>query len=101
VRIALEIQRHSGNETRRVTPGDGCGVVDGACPGCGAEPFRVLGCEIEPLSARGFCSGGVSACCRQNVGYLRAEPETIFGTEEDRAVLEFGRARVYGGGLRP
>lgn len=100
MKVTLSIQRLSGNETRAVTPGDLFGTAEGRCPGCGSEPFHVVGTEIEKSEA-GIVAGGVSVCCRQNVGYLYAEPETLFGTEEDRAVLSFGRARVYGGGIRP
>jgi hypothetical protein len=34
--------------------------------------------------------------CNDPVGWVYSERNTIFGVEEDRAVLEFGRARVYG-----
>ncbi len=102
MRVTLEIQRHSGNETRLVTPGELFGIAEGLCPGCGATPFKVVGGEVIGASTAGMrVAGGVSLCCRQNVGYLRAEPETLFGAEEDRAVLAVGRARVYGGGIRP
>ncbi len=100
MRVTLEIQRYSGNETRSVTPGDLFGVAEGACPGCGTVPFKVVGTCIEDHGENGSLAGGVSVCCRQNVGYLRAEPETIFGKEEDDAVLMHGRARVYGNWTR-
>lgn len=38
--------------------------------------------------------------CRRVVGRLVVEVSTLFGIHEDDAVLAFGRARVYGGGLR-
>jgi hypothetical protein len=100
VRVTLEIQRHSGNETRSVTPGELFGTAEGLCPGCGSAPFRVSGTRIEDYGEHGCLAGAVSVCCQQNVGYLRAEPETLFGREEDEAVLLHGRARVYGGTVR-
>lgn len=33
--------------------------------------------------------------CRRVVGRMVVEVDTFFGLEEDRAVLEFGRCRVY------
>jgi hypothetical protein len=37
----------------------------------------------------------VALCCRRPVGQLLAKVSTIFGIDEDRAVLTDGRCRVY------
>jgi len=101
VRVTLEIQRLGGVDERRVDPGEIFGIAEGLCPGCGTTPFRVQGLGLEGDAEHGYRAGGVSVCCQQNVGWIYAVPETLFGSEEDRAVLSFGRARVYGGGIRP
>lgn len=79
------------------TPEDGSpdASVPGVCPGCGAGEFRVRGegCHIAE-DDRAYESKARAACCAAIVGVLRAEPGTIFGLTEDRAVLH-GRPRVY------
>jgi hypothetical protein len=101
VRCWLESQRSGGIERRDIKPENDVGVAEGACPGCGANPFLVQGHGIEAVGGGVYRAGGTAKCCGDSVGYLYAEEQTIFGAEEDRAVIEFGRARVYGGGLRP
>lgn len=94
----LEIERHSGNERRVVgtdPAGSRVGIAEGACPGCGITPFRVVGAGLFRIP-RGWKSGGKCVGCGDNVGWIVAEADTIFGAEEDRNVLEHGRARVYG-----
>jgi len=41
----LEISRSTGIDVRQIrqSPGTTVGVADGACPGCGTEPFLVQG----------------------------------------------------------
>lgn len=90
----LEIQRTSGIDRRSITPSDHFGTVEGACPNCGADLFRVQGVASR-LDSQTMRSGGVALCCGDHVGWIFAERETIFGAEEDRAVLEFARCRVY------
>jgi hypothetical protein len=96
--IRLEIQRLSGNELRDVTRD---GLVTGACPGCDSEPFLVTAVPIPAGTCRAIGDtadyGSVCRACGDHVGYIRVEASTIFGREEDRAVLEHGRARVYHG----
>lgn len=96
--VYLEIERHSGNERRGIKTDPGgsqAGLVEGACPGCGVEPFLVVGAGLI-REGRNWKSGGKCCACHDNVGWIIAEPDTIFGAEEDRAVLVHGRARVYG-----
>ena len=70
-------------------------VVDGACPECGADPFKIAGknnhitADDRAWEADGYCLG-----CMKPVGLIRFEPETLFGIHEDLAVLH-GRPRVY------
>jgi len=99
--IWLEVQRRSGIDRRDITVSGGAGVADGECPGCGCSPFFVAGSGAEQLDAGRTRANGRCLSCADPVGYIYAEPDTIFGAEEDRAVLSFGRARVYGGGIRP
>lgn len=62
------------------------------CPHC-AEPLRVFSREEEEghdeVRGRGRCTS-----CKEIVGELVVKVSTIFGIEEDRAVL-YGRPRVY------
>lgn len=99
MKFYLEIQRSAGIDRRDITPGAHFGTVEGACPDCGSELFRVQGVASR-LDAQTMRSGGVALCCGSHVGWIFAETETIFGKEEDDAVLVHGRARVYGGGTR-
>lgn len=92
----LEIERHSGNERRGVStdPTSQAGIAEGACPGCGITPFRVVGAGLFRIP-RGWKSGGKCVACGDSVGWVFIEAQTIFGTEEDERVLRHGRARVY------
>ena len=97
----LEINRTSGIEKRLVTSDEGGGTAtaEGACPGCGAIPFRIAGGgkERDPRSPDDtYRSGGrcMSADCAAPVGWIYQKVSTIFGLEEDERVLR-GRCRVY------
>jgi hypothetical protein len=82
------------------TPQDGSptAAVPGPCPACGVgtSEFVVRGeqCRVAD-DDRAYESIARAVCCAAVVGVLRAEPGTLFGISEDRAVLKFGRARVY------
>jgi hypothetical protein len=93
--ITLEIQRRDGIEQRNVRSLGGTAEADGACPGCNAVPFLVVGGGMQNIDDRTVRANGRCQSCGDAVGYIYAERATIFGAEEDRAVLEFGRARVY------
>lgn len=94
--IYLEIQRHSGNERRAVVgdPTSQAGIAEGACPGSGVSPFRVVGAGLFRIT-RGWKSGGKCCACGDSVGWIVAESDSLFGREEDENVLVRGRARVY------
>jgi hypothetical protein len=91
--IRLEIERLSGIDERTVSRD---GIAAGACPGCGVEPFKIVTHPVDDGRAGARCVG-----CNDPVGWVYVTPETLFGEEEDRAVLVHGRARVYGGTVRP
>ncbi len=85
-------------ERRAVTPQGSRGLVEGACPGCGITPFLVVGCDVPNDDPETRKSGGRCVACKDPVGYIyaRGYGSTIFGREEDDAVITHGRARVYG-----
>lgn len=91
----LEINRSTGIERRDVKPAGHVGIASGECPGCGATPFCVQGSSPRRMpDDRTIRSGGRCVSCGDAVGYLYAQPDTIFGLEEDERVMH-GRARVY------
>lgn len=98
--IYLEIQRLSGIDRRDITVEEGAGIATGTCPGCGCHPFVVAGHSVVQLGGGRSRSCGQCLSCADPAGHIYAEPDTIFGAEEDRVVLDFGRARVYGGTVR-
>jgi predicted nucleic acid-binding Zn-ribbon protein len=70
-------------------------VVEGKCPACGCDDFKVAGTGRRPSSDdRAWEADGVALCCRAHVGTIRVETNTLFGVREDEAVLR-GRCRVY------
>lgn len=98
-RMWLVIERESGNEERGLQPSrcGGHGVVDGVCPGCGAEPFRIVTEPRQIVNHDTAKYGARCLVCHDPVGWAYARLNTIFGLEEDRAVLDkdHQRARVY------
>lgn len=94
MRVWLEINRDSGIERRHVKPGPVVGTVDGACPGCAAEPFLIKGHGARRHDERTHRAGARCVSCDDPVGYVYARVDTIFGLEEDERVLH-GRCRVY------
>lgn len=89
----LRIERAISYEWRNV---DDDGAVDGSCPGCGCDPFRIVGVtKPEAAGSHEDRVGTQCAGCKDPVGWLYVERASIFGREEDNAVLN-GRPRVYG-----
>jgi hypothetical protein len=86
--IRLEIERLSGIDERAVSRD---GVVAGKCPGCLAEPFRIL---THPKDGDRY--GARCVDCNDPVGWVYVEPDTLFGAEEDAAMIGLARGRVYG-----
>lgn len=92
----LEINYADGRvEKRRIKPGGHIGTADGECPGCGVTPFLVQGSDRRIYDREIIIANGRCKDCGDAVGFIYARTDTLFGLEEDRAVLEFGRARVY------
>jgi len=102
--MKIELRMSGGAETRSVKapPRDEVfAIAEGACPYCGASPFRVGGTGKhiaagdeghDTYVARAKCA---SAACGREVGVLVARVDTIFGLEEDERVTA-GPWRVYG-----
>lgn len=76
-------------------PYEGCEHVlpAGCCPFCGDDDWRVQGGAISHDRDTYRCQAWCLAC-GAGVGELRAKVSTIFGIEEDEAVLN-SRCRVY------
>jgi hypothetical protein len=92
--ITLEINRSTGIEVRAVRSLGRVAEADGACPGCNVAPFLIVGSGKHRHSRDTYRAGGRCKACGDAVGWIYAKVDTIFGTEEDDAVLN-GRARVY------
>lgn len=69
-------------------------VAAGACPACKGSPFEVAG-HTPVRGHASVTSPAICVACKADVGQLVATFDTIFGLEEDAAVLH-GRHRVYG-----
>jgi hypothetical protein len=94
MKIWIEIQRTTGVDDCEITADGTRGIATGACPGCGATPFIVQGHGRHRHTRDTFRAGGKAMCCGDSIGYIYATTDTLFGLEEDEAVLN-GRARVY------
>jgi hypothetical protein len=70
------------------------GEVACECHACGSYPLMVQGHSMKVVEDRAYEATGIGVCCGAVAGVIRAEPSTLFGLEEDRAVLG-GRCRVY------
>jgi hypothetical protein len=69
-------------------------VVDTLCPVCN-KALAVAGTSMHPSQDdRAWESDAYSTCCKEYIGELRVEMNTLFGVREDAAVLS-GRCRVY------
>ena len=103
MKITLHMDGEGGQDPRTLEcrlPFDGADYVlvqgDGvtACPSCHGSPFKVQGIGDparghDTYSSRAACPG-----CHAVVGQIVVKMSTIFGCEEDEAVLH-GRPRVY------
>lgn len=69
-------------------------VAEGTCPKCKATPFKIGGTGRRIEGHDTHAADGVCLACLAAVGTIRARVSTLFGIEEDRAVL-CGRWRVY------
>ena len=64
------------------------------CPACGGPSLRVHGVGLPARSHDTYAIPAVCSSCGARVGTIRAQMDTIFGLEEDEAVL-CSRYRVY------
>jgi hypothetical protein len=70
-------------------------VFDVACPGCKASPTKVAGVKGTMTHNHDTYRADAGCLeCQAPMGHLETKVDTIFGIEEDRAVLN-GRCRVY------
>lgn len=66
------------------------------CPKCKAKgPTYIGGKGMHIASHDTYQSEGFALCCMAPLGTITAVVSTLFGLEEDEAVLLRGRARVY------
>jgi hypothetical protein len=66
-----------------------------ACPSCGARgPVKLAGRNKRVEGHDTYAADGEFLCCGASSGTIRAVVSTLFGLEEDEAVLN-GRCRVY------
>lgn len=66
------------------------------CPACKKKgPTYVGGKGMHIGSRDTYQADGVALCCMAPLGVITAYMSTLFGLEEDEAVLIRGRARVY------
>jgi hypothetical protein len=95
--MKLHIQRETGVDRRVVHPkkDERVARVDGACPGCGADPFLIQCHPPEPHDDRTWRAGARCDACDDPVGWVYFPANTLFGIEEDVNVLVRGRCRVY------
>lgn len=89
--VTLTIQH---DDVRKAEPIDQHANVEGACPKCKATPFSVAGTGKVPESHDTYAAEAVCLACKQRVGVLRAQVDTIFGIEEDERALR-GPWKVY------
>jgi hypothetical protein len=69
-------------------------LVDVACPSCAyAAPLKVRGASSTHDHDTHRASA-IALCCDATIGTMEVKVDTLFGIEEDRAVLN-GRCRVY------
>jgi len=77
-------------------PGANRVFVEAACPECKAEaPIDIRGRGIKSHDHDTYYADAEHVGCGGSLGTLHAKVDTIFGIEEDEAMLKHGRARVY------
>lgn len=91
---ALRVRNDLGGGTIDVDT-TGAAYRGDACPACKETPLRVIGAGMEIASHDTYEAAGFCRVCGAPVGTIIATVPTIFGLEEDEAVLLSGRWRVY------
>lgn len=64
------------------------------CPACGREGCAARGLGVARHDRDTYYAPGQLVCCGAAVE-IQARVDTLFGIEEDEAILVHGRARVY------
>lgn len=82
------------DDVRKVQPIDEHAIAEGACPKCKHDPFLVAGTGQSVESHDTYRADAVCLSCKERVGVLRVQVETIFGVEEDERV-QGGPWKVY------
>lgn len=72
-------------------------TVKTECPSCATSPLEVSGRGMHIGARDEYHADAVAKCCGADVGRIVVRVSTMFGLEEDHAVLVHGRPRVYGG----
>jgi hypothetical protein len=92
--VKITVELSGGRVITATRPHEGAQAVDTSetCPTC-SEPLRAFGGDTahdyDTYSAAAFC-----LACRNRIGTIKVKVSTLFGIEEDIAVLN-GRCRVY------
>jgi hypothetical protein len=98
--MRITVTNHDGEVLReervtwaQVASFDAIAISKMVCSEC-RNDLAVCGANV---SDDGHTMTGRAECvhCRHHVGTIRVDRDTVFGAEEDRAVLQ-GRPRVYG-----
>lgn len=69
--------------------------ADIACPKCSDTPVALRGTDMRPsVDDRAWEANGRCLACKAHIGTIRVETTTLFGVQEDQAVL-CGVWKVY------
>ena len=69
-------------------------VTIARCPSCGTESPQIRGIGVTHHDHDTYYARAVAACCDVDMR-METTVSTIFGIDEDEAMLVHGRARVY------
>lgn len=94
--MKIEVVLDGGKRVKAALPNPKCAWVETKveCPS-GGHYLDVRSDERRHVDNRRYEGRAYCMACKKEVGTLVVTPSTIFGLEEDEAVLERGRARVY------
>lgn len=94
LRLASTYSTGSGRDVVEIrVDSDGIATI-ATCPACKASPARVGGAGITGNDHDHYFADGRCMVCDAPIGIIETKISTIFGIDEDEAVLE-GRPRVY------
>ena len=96
-RITLYPHGHEGTTMSLPVPPEGQGYILAErieCGKCGRRPVHIVCGEADIASFDEWGARAVCGHCGGGCGRVRVQVSTLFGLDEDRAVLQ-GRCRVY------